>query len=349
MRNQVPILNRKSRRGKLSAILRGQYRRRLSNAPQMYDQVLLAPPKLSLAFRDPNSLAFFRQLRELISRRDKTIRSAMVDLAGTKKLDLGSALTLVAEFDRWQRLNYTILYPGTVSNWDPTVRNELHSLGFFKLLKTNLPPLLWTQQKNAWIQFVSDTMTIGRAATLLRRRMQSELGGESGYEQDIYIVLVEAMKNAFQHAYPDDQEYSGFDQRVGKRWWMAASIDDAREFIEVAFLDLGITIPKSLPYSWMWQHLANEAKVGSDVAQIVAALEYGHSRLGQPHRGKGFQNIMKPAKLNPENVVTILSGQGICYITASRVIGLPTSERFEGTLISWKLSLKKGFLGMESE
>jgi hypothetical protein len=265
----------------------------------------------------------------------------VVDLVETTGLDLGAALALVAEFDRWQRLHYILLVPETVDSWHPTIRRELNALGFFRLLKTKLPAALKSVPGPAWIQFVSDTLTVGKAAKLLRGRLERELKGSTGYDQQIYVALVEAMKNAFQHAYPDDLKSIKFDPRIDKRWWMAASIDQSRRNIEVAFLDLGITIPGSLPFSWLWEHLTLEARTGSDLAQIIEALRYGHSRLGEPHRGKGFANIIYPTSLHKDNYMSILSGRGLCYVGHEKWFGIEMPERFAGTLIRWKLTLDR--------
>lgn len=287
------------------------------------------------------AIEFFSKIRTYVDGKSGSQR-LVVDLVNTEGLDLGAALVLVAEFDRWQRLHYILLVPETVGNWYPAVRKELNALGFFKLLKTKLPAALKSAPGPAWIQFVSDKLTVGKAAKLLRGRLERELRGSTGYDQQIYIALVEAMKNAFQHAYPDDLKATKFDSRIDKRWWMAASIDEDRRSIEVAFLDLGITIPGSLPFSWLWKHLTSEARMGSDVNQIIEALRYGHSRLGEAHRGKGFTNILYPTSLHKDNYVSILSGRGLCYVgQQGEWFGIETPERFAGTLIRWKLTLDR--------
>ena len=271
-------------------------------------------------------------------------KNVTVDLARTKELELGAALALVAEFDRWQRVGYTNLVPRTIAEWDPGVRQELDALGFFRLLKTKLPSNFRSGGPKAWIQFVSGKQTVGPAAVLLRRRLDDELAMPSGYDREIYVCLIEAMKNAFQHAYPDDPLMPSFDNRMGKRWWMAASIDNERASIKVAFLDLGITIPRSLPRSWIWNELSLKARSGNDESmQIIEAMMYGQSRLNEAHRGKGFQNIIAPVKLHSRNFIRVLSGKGLCYVlqeaAAHKIVAVDTKERFSGTLILWKLAL----------
>ena len=306
---------------------------------EIQKQFLYSPRSLNVQYGNKETLKFFREMREYVDSSKNNQLQLTVDLVNTEELEIGAALILVAEFDRWQRSKYIRLSPSTINTWQPNIINELSSLGFFKLLKTHVPPSSKISDDKACIQFVSDVQTIGRAAVLLRRRLEFFLGRSSLYDQKIYIGLIEAMKNAFQHAYPDDIQGWENDLRVGKRWWMAASIDRHRKCLQVAFLDLGITIPRSLPFSWMWLHLADEVRAGSHCDLIAEAMMYGTSRTAEPHRGKGFSNITSPTKLHRDNYVSVLSGRGICFATNDGVVKADLTEPLAGTLIKWYFAL----------
>lgn len=192
-----------------------------------------------------------------------------------------------------------------------------------------------------WIQFVSDTRTIGKAATLLRRRLSAEITIPQIYSQQIYVGLVESMKNAFDHAYPDEFYGRTHQGGMGKRWWMAASINSDTDRLEIIFLDLGITIPRSLPTSWMWQHFTAEARAGGDADLVYEALHYGSSRLGEAHRGKGFSDITKLARVQGSGYVSILSRKGMCFVTPDSVVKANIKEALAGTLIKWYFALER--------
>ena len=202
-------------------------------------------------------------------------RAMTVDLTPVRELDLGGALTLVAELDRWQRYVGKRLSPTTIANWEKDVRDKLIMLGFFALLKTRTPPTLRGAQSDIWIPFTSGVFTIGGAARRLRIKLEQHFGGSIGMRGEIYASLVEAMKNAFQHAYPDDFMSARFARLVGRRWWMTGMVSKQRRQVQLAFLDQGITIPGSLPNSWMWPNIepAIRRAGDSDAARIVQAMQ----------------------------------------------------------------------------
>ena len=282
---------------------------------------------------------FFQHMRRALYSDEMRSRRICVELSPINHISLGAALMLVAEFDRWQRIRRQILTPDTIETWCPSVRAKLDALGFFKLLGTVLPGNLRRTREREWIPFVSGVETVGGAAKLLRVRLEALLARESGVGAEIYIAMVESMKNAFQHAYPDQGFPEVHHPAVGKRWWMAASVDPLRQLIKVAFLDLGITIPVSLPYSWMWPNIAKKALSGGDEVLIAEALQYGQSRLQQEHRGKGFRNIRQATMLDVRNRVRVVSGRGACLDVAGIIIGMGAKTKVCGTLIEWEFHL----------
>ena len=301
--------------------------------------IINAPAVLAFDFSTADAeiaRAFFGQLRSTLE--DRRPKRLMVELASVRVLSLGAAVVLVAEFDRWQRVTHSRLQLRTVEKWDPQVVQQLKALGFFRLLGTRLPPRLKWARNPEWIRFMSGTETVGAAAKELRVRLEDHLGESSGVASEIYIALVESMKNALQHAYPDG-DTSTVNEHVGKRWWMAGTVERQSRHIRVAFFDAGITIPKSLPRSWLWKELTENARGGGDHLMIMEALQYGISRLGQPHRGKGFSNIQYPTLLRDGNVVSVMSGSGHCLNVGRALLGAPLDNRLNGTLIEWDFLL----------
>lgn len=328
------VFNRKARRARAGAHKREARKGQPQETPR--DVLTLeAPTELSLLIPTEESLKFFSELREFVDIQEIDVAN-LVELSSLRQLELGAALVLVAEFDRWQRRRKITLIARTISSWDKNVVAELRSLGFFRILGTPLPrEFSAIQGKASWIQFVSDTRTIGKAAQLLRQRLTSELKGPTGYDQEIYVALVEAMKNAIQHAYPEENSRSGWktDRVVGNRWWMAASIEEDGS-LNVSFLDVGITIPRSLPSSWLWETLTSRERQNPE-ASLLRAVTYGISSTHQAHRGKGFTDIIKAASMQEGNYVTVVSGGATCIITGHKFYSVPNATPFAGTLITW--------------
>ncbi len=278
-----------------------------------------------------DTISFLNQIR-LMSAVSAELRPFHIDLSTVNEIDLSAALALTAELDRWQRQKKLLLVPSTVAAWNPSVRDHLTTLGFFRILKTPLIDRGSGTNRNDWIQFISGEKTVGAAASLLRRKLERVFGSPTGIQMEIYGSLVEAMKNTFQHAYPIDDL-----SITERRWWMAGSVNLCRRQIRIVFLDQGITIPRSMPNSVLWKKKFEDL---SDAHLVHEAMQYGISRLKLRHRGKGFSDICRPGLLHSENAVSVLSRGGLCLMDGvGTVVGIEVLHPFEGTLIEWYLNI----------
>lgn len=304
---------------------------------------IFPPETLSFEMNPKETRKFFLDLRERVDYPQQNSQPISIELKSIKKIDLGAALVLVAEFDRWQRNNFVKLRPNPISEWDPDVLKKLVSLGFFKILKSDVKGKLPNHSDTQWIQFISGTATVGKAASTLRTKLSSLFKDKNKWMIPIYVPLIESMKNSAQHAYIyDNVSWIG---ACGKRWWMAADYDERINIIEVAFLDLGVGIPRSMIDSPYWDKATARGKKISDMsdAEIInLCLRYGFSRLGQDHRGKGFENITKVTETIPGSSVTIVSGKGTVYSgMISERRGWEFNHPLGGTLIRWYIRVPK--------
>jgi hypothetical protein len=295
-----------------------------------------APEYCSFSGNTKATLAFLERIRVEADRRVRG-RRITADLSTIRDIDLSAALALVAEFDRWQRKHNTRLKPHALDQWNDDVRRKLGMLGFFDLLNVELPKRHLVSPNYAWIPFTSDVRTVGKAILLLRTRLERHLGRRIPIGRELYGSLVEAMKNAFQHAYPSGTSSIDYG-RIGKRWWMAGQVDLTDGEVKFAFLDQGVTIPYSLETSWMWDDISADIDIPSDALRVAAAVKYGNSRLkGEDHRGKGFSDILWPASMCERNVVRILSRN--CYAVKRgqrQLVAIDMDFTYPGTLIEWE-------------
>lgn len=275
-------------------------------------------------------------------------RPLLVEMKHIRTLAPAAALSLVAELERWQRMKRVLLRPSTVPDWDPTVLAHLTSMGFFSLLGTpgqrQRPAAPPGKRLEYWLPFTSGSTTEGALAKRLRGRLERHIGSFSPeLKAALYRPLIEAMKNSAEHAYPDGEYSDAVLRMLGRRWWMFGVAEAGERKIKVIFLDQGITIPASLPKSWMWQTIAAIIQnLGDDDSQrIVTAAAYGRSRhAGQKHRGKGLHNIVELASQHPENRLRIISRHGYCTVQGNGAMQRQNrAEGLNGTLIEWDLNL----------
>lgn len=306
-----------------------------------------APEIFSLSKNYEGVAAFLRLLRAEASA--PSSRKLLVEMKTIRDLAPAAALALVSELDRWQRMKRTVLRPMTVPDWDPQVRQHLSSMGFFNLLGTRGVRTVGRPAGSAplsyWLPFTSGTLTDGVLAKRLRARLERHIGSMGDeLRTALYRPLIEAMKNAVEHAYPEEYSSEKERQAIGARWWMFGVAESGqRRRIRVIILDQGVTIPGSLPSSWMWSLIAPIilARGDGDSQRIATASEYGRSRHGQQeHRGKGLQDIIALARQHPDNRLRIISRHGYCTVVSNN--GMVRHDRHEalnGTLIEWDLNL----------
>ena len=133
-----------------------------------------APACLDIDKNSAEVIEFLSMVRERAAEQHRG--TLVVDLSPVRELDLAAAVALVAEFDRWQRYRGLRLHPTTINTWDETVRTHLAMLGFFSLLKTEVPRHL-TQGRSAdvWIPVTSGVLTVGVAAKKLRVGLERQI------------------------------------------------------------------------------------------------------------------------------------------------------------------------------
>ncbi|ATJ91530.1 hypothetical protein CIW82_13335 [Acetobacter tropicalis] len=299
-------------------------------------------------------MKFFSELRICIDKAIEENAGIKIDLQPLRLLDLSSGLILVAELDRYQRLKGVKLTPSEVHKWDKTIIEFLRNIGFFKILKTNIAPHYKSSSKIILIPFVSGINTDGYLASVLRKKLQKLIKPNNDeYFLKIYEPLIESMKNSIQHAYDESINTELNNHYYGKRWWMCASFNKNSSLIEIVFLDLGISIPRSLKNYPTWEELKYYTKARSleleqvsDNTLILLALKYGITITLEPFRGKGFKNIKEPANAHIKNSVEIISRQGRVTVSGVNPEAPFSPDRdathsLLGTLIKWYIYVPK--------
>ena len=302
-----------------------------------------APENFGLETDYDGVISFLHKLREEI--KPGTRRQVIADMRSVRVMSPAAALCLASEFDRWQRIVGKKLQPLTVSSWDRKVLRHLFSMGLFELLGTRIAPHLRASPSDdipIWLKFSSQTVIDGSIPKHLRKKIEQALGSLGNLRQPLYGPLLEAIKNAVEHAYPDGSLDDYGKSRLGPRWWMLGVAEPAKRRIGVIVLDQGITIPGSLPSSGMWRQLQKVLGTSGDgdKDRIAAAVEYGKTRTRLDERGKGLSEIIGLAARDPSNHVRIYSRNGFYQATGSmpgtvEARALPLA----GTLIQWDLQV----------
>jgi hypothetical protein len=279
-----------------------------------------------------------------------------LDFTTIESISIPVALILASEYDRSRRLIDWAPFAIDIEKWNPNVRRLLDDIGFMEL---------------AGVDQQSEEILQAEATTVLRLRCGHTVDGEAigAYmamlgvdlvegDSRLFDAIMEAVTNIVHHAYRDE---SLLEQNSVKNWWLVAALTsetDGVQRLEVVVYDQGASIPRTLPswdrYPLVRRKLAEFSNyvVGSSIDPtpedarfdgdaIRLAIEVGRSSMGEEHRGKGLDQIMKALDLCISGTVAIYSRQGEFRQSKGEVArSINRSVPIIGTMVSWDLTIK---------
>lgn len=261
-----------------------------------------------------------------------------IDFTKIEKISPSAALILAAELDRWQNTNRMRLTPHEPEDWDPAVGRMLFDLGLFDLLDIDCPDVIKSIDSADFTKIlkyirmkVVDPARLGEMLEHL-----TEIAGKIRARNFIYDGLIEALKNAKQHAYIEDRWYG-----VGLGTsWMTGAYNPRKKRLSAAVYDCGVGIPETLPKSGIWEQVTDViASIdGNECSRrIAAALKVGRSRTGEAQRGNGLPTMMRLIdQLGGE--LRIISGAGeVLYLGNDIIKCKSLPGKIGGTLIEWRI------------
>jgi hypothetical protein len=285
------------------------------------------------------------------------------DLATIEHITPASALVLASEFDRGRLLTGRALYAVDLHKWRPEVAEVLKQVGFLPILGIEGSSARPDGANIVVVPARSSDQVVGEEVSKLTDELAEFVitatapASSRDKAQDdwlykasqIYIVLLEAMNNVVEHAYPTNVTYQ---HRPMRRWWMTGSLDRNLKRLSVVIYDQGVSIPYSLPNSAEYTKMAkiyhrltgtmyDRENAKQDGAAIAAAMQVAKSRTGQPHRGRGLALMREFLNTCKDGSLRIVSRNGEC--TYSKATRGPVTKTYpiglRGTLIEWEMVL----------
>lgn len=298
-----------------------------------------APTKLDIYDARDRGLtsSFLKDLREGTRRHGVGLT---IDLSGITKITPTGAVLLLAEIDR----ALAGQEPQTlriVRCRDPIVDAVMCQIGIYETGEAPTPEADRDDVKH-W-HHATGVASEGEKGGSILEAYEGRLAGD--LTSDLYAGIVEAMTNTVHHAYRGE---IGTDLRrfIGKRWWALSQEREGE--LTIAFCDLGIGIPRSLPRSStferpvvqaMWKSLGLDR---SDANAIKVAVELGRTSTGQQGRGRGLSEIIEAANLSPGGRVLISSNRGVFVSVDGKAHSHDHSHSIRGTLIHWTVRFDDG-------
>lgn len=322
---------------------------KISDQPSMRPELRLAPPSnFSFSTNYIETVSFLRNFKEAVLKGPQKSRPRVfIDLAEIKTITLAGALVLAAEIYRWRKHSGVGLVARNTVDWDPEVRRQLSSIGFFRLLHVNLDEKFEHDSIPAHVTVLPMISSTVLDQELLHKTLELLADAARILDQDplVYGALVEAAYNAKLHAYPDNYDYEF--PPVVKGWWATAGWMPQQGCVKFLVYDQGVGIPSTLPRWSGWEKIrATMVSIfGESVGQamkdssnlIEAAIQLDRTSLDGGH-GKGLQDVVAVVESVPGASVRILSGTGrVIYHHDGRTEKRDEPLHIGGTLIEWTI------------
>ena len=269
--------------------------------------IRIRSPKI-LGLREPStrqeSLRFFASIRDTVL---KGGNGVILDFSLLNTVRPTGGLLLVAELDRIKKLSSNPSLLRCKSARDGSLADQvLNQIGAYQMLGHSPKRPALDQSVVHW-RSATGLKAEGVDAGTMLEECEGELA--PALRTSLYNGIVEAMTNAVHHAYIRIRR-DGINRQGETRWWLFSEQREGSLFI--AFCDLGIGIPESLPvkHSGLKTILSKFGRDRLDVEAIKLATKLGETRTSQGNRGNGLSQILDAARKAEQGSCVIYSNRG---------------------------------------
>ncbi|EMO5719256.1 hypothetical protein RVW00_004295 [Enterobacter bugandensis] len=307
-----------------------------------------APIHLDL-FNENNHTDFYlfvEQLKNAVSDGEKVL----INFKDTRSLKACALVSLYAHIDYLQRESQDKGIIRVTLSKNKMVNNWMRDSGIWNLTSFNFTNASNNQSLHV-VSAIAGTSSAQKTIEESKNKIRIILkfirekiyGGKiSGEEaQKLYAAVTESISNVGLHAYSDEEQFRDFINEIGKRWWVFAR--EVEEQLYLIIYDMGEGIPKTLVKRTFFSALRERIfDPKNDAEKILAAVQYGATRMKSDKHGKGLHDIKTFVVDNPKGALHIFSGLGKYEFTSSTGEELKNELLYAlpGTLIQWNISLK---------
>lgn len=287
-------------------------------------------------------LSFIEKLRNTIV---KNNTPTQIDFTITRKMVAGGTLLFSAELRRCLLLTHKKVKVCCTPPRDSKAQQVLKQIGIFDLIgyKKIVNPrfndvIHWRQASGNMVEGSKYENIMGTYDGVMADTLMSKL----------FTGITEAMTNCHHHAYIAIRNDGLGVMNEERMWWMFSQENNGS--ISVAFCDLGVGIPTTVPIKKprLWDLIFSLGKSTSDAAIIEQSIEDSISRTKKKYRGKGLKQLLSAIQDSPSGQIKIFSNRG-CYTYANGKATIRDyPDSIMGTLIQWKLPIIQGSLFHES-
>jgi len=336
-----------ARRRRLLALIEKNRHAIPASAPKRLRIPLSVPKNLSLRENYHETMKFIGAIRRYALEDYQPIDLFFHDV---EAIEAGALVVLTAEIHRCRNLRKVHGRPAVSGYYpsSPDIYRQLQEAGFFRLLeiRDQLPPAGAPDPSKTKVvlPFLTDAMvTADRSADFVDRLagiIHDTVPMDETSKRYLQGAIVEAMKNAREHAYKLKPQH----QSLGHRWWLSAAFDVSTQEVSILLFDQGVGIPATLEPALLVkaESLAKaEGLHPRDSLLIEVATRSGESSTRQKGRGKGFATMRKFVDFCDDGELIVYSSQGNYLYARGRTQRADRALPLGGTLIQWRFRHSK--------
>jgi hypothetical protein len=310
-----------------------------SNAPRRKRIPLIVPKVLSLKENYAETVGFINDIRTHALQEYRPVDLFFGDV---EKLEPAALTVLTAEIHRCRNLRGK----KSVSGYYPTdieIFRQMSDIGFFRLLSiTDRAPKRSDEDSEPTkfvLPFVTDALvTSERSAAfidLIVKVVQDVVAMDDASQRYLQGAIVEAMKNAAEHAYKLRPHF----QALGHRWWLTGAFDREAKEVSILLFDQGVGIPATLEPDLLdiiQSLVASEGIRARDSLMIEVATRPDKTSTGQSGRGQGFKTMRKFVDFCDDGDLIVYSNHGHYIYARTGTARGDAALSLGGTLIQWR-------------
>lgn len=299
---------------------------------------LRAPVSFDLLSSDDRTkvLKFLRKMSAAVRNSTRHVR---LDFTSTESMTAGATLLFKAELCRSIQTSILFNVPKITPPKSTKIEQVLSQIGVYDLVGHTSKIMISHPDVINWRYANGDEV--------LGEKYDEILGHYDGVilesiASGLYLGITEAMTNCHHHAYIDKRDDGLNIKEIKKNWWMFSQEKDG--VLHVAFSDLGVGIPVSLPIKrpGLWGNIKKKFGIKpSDGAIINEAIIESKSRTGKSYRGKGLKQLVEAIESTEDAKLLLYSNKGLY----THVDGVSKVFNFRdsiyGTLIYWSVPVSQ--------
>lgn len=330
-----------ARRLRLLQLIASYQHQRPADAPKRHRIPLRVPKVLSLRENYDETLKLITNIRTFALEGFHPVDLFFNDV---EYLESAALTVLTAEIHRCRNLRKINGKPA-VSGYYPAnleIYQQLQEIGFFRLLdiRDRLPPDVDDEKRMKLVlPFLTDaTVTSERSAWFIDQLadlIEGAVPMDDTSKRYLQGAIIEAMKNAGEHAYKLKPQY----QALGHRWWLTGAFDLEKREVTILLFDQGVGIPATLEpglRTRMESIAQAEGIIPRDSLMIETATRPGESSTRQPGRGQGFRTMRKFVDFCDDGDLIVYSNTGNYLYARAGTARDDGSLSLGGTLIQWR-------------